>query len=147
MKDKLSSFKNTDVSLTFVYIPDYKFYLEFFSNRHRREIKKPRPTECQALCGCPACAHLTAVTLRGGRYHHCPHTLQAGPGLSTSLSASKAHTVPSYPVATSDVQKMSLALQIGSWVTKSHTHEMTKKYTQESASIQSNLARSKLCSK
>lgn len=118
MKDKLTSLKNTDVMLASAYIPDYKFYLELFSSRDSKEIKKPSFAECQALCGCPAYAHLTAMTLRNGHYLQCP--LQGGPGLNTILSVSKGHTVRSYPVATSDVQKMSpLALQIGIWVTNS----------------------------
>lgn len=64
----------------------------------------------------------------------CPsdHNAPEGRALSSVPTAHKlirlqTHAVPSHPVATSNVQKMSpLALQTASWVTSSHRWEVTK---------------------
>lgn len=56
VKDKLTSLKNTDVILTSVYTPDYKFYLEFLSSRDSRKMMKPRltmPGIVWVSCICP----------------------------------------------------------------------------------------------
>lgn len=132
MKDKLSSFKSTDVILTSIYTAQFKCCLALSSSRDGREMKKPRLTGHQALCGCPAYVPLTTMT-RSGHYHPCPlHTAgRAKP--EHKLICLQSPQCSSYPVATPPlIFRMSpLAFQIGSWVTSSHTHEMTKKSTWE----------------
>lgn len=70
MKEKLSFFKSRDVILTSIYTAQFKCCLALPSSRDGREMKKPKLTGHQALCGCPAYVPLTTMT-RSGRYHPC----------------------------------------------------------------------------
>lgn len=56
-----------------------------------------------------------------------PCILQAGPGLSTSLSASKANTVPWYPFAPRCSEDVTTCLT-NRELSHQFTHEMTKKH-------------------